>query len=113
MTIHLSKEHEQFVHNAVQAGRYASEDDVLRDALSRLQRELPMETQMASQNAKAAQQSSEEKPLIDALNQRLLAAGLITQLPDPAQDSDDDDPEDQPIEIVGEPLSETIVRERR
>ncbi len=113
MPIHLSKELEQFVHNAVLTGRYASQDDVIRDALSRLKQEMPRETEMAPQNAEAATESSEEESLIDALNQRLIAAGLVTQLPDPAQDIDDDDPNDQPIEIVGEPLSETIMRERR
>ena len=39
--------------------------------------------------------------------------GLITRLPDPALDIDDDDPDDQPVAIKGEPLSETIIRERR
>jgi hypothetical protein len=43
----------------------------------------------------------------------MLASGLITSLPDPFQDLDDDDPEDQPVSIKGEPLSETIIRERR
>ena len=33
MTIHLSKDLEQFVHDAVRAGLYAREDDVIRDAL--------------------------------------------------------------------------------
>jgi hypothetical protein len=47
------------------------------------------------------------------LNQRLLAAGRIASLPDPALDIDDDDPDDQPVIIKGEPLSETILRERR
>ena len=46
-------------------------------------------------------------------DQRLLAAGLISSLPDPALDIDDDDPDDQPVTIKGEPLSETIIRERR
>jgi hypothetical protein len=49
----------------------------------------------------------------DEFNQHLLSIGLITHLPDPALDIDDDDPEDQPIVIEGEPLSETIIRERR
>jgi len=44
---------------------------------------------------------------------RLLASGRITRLPDPAQDLDDDDPDDQPVPIKGEPLSETIIRARR
>ena len=113
MPIQLSKEHEQFVHYAVLAGLYASEDDVIRDAMSRLKQEIPRDTEVAPQNAKAITKSSEEKSLIDELNRRLIAAGLVTQLPDPTQDIDDDDPDDQPIEIVGEPLSQTIIRERR
>jgi len=42
----------------------------------------------------------------------MLLVGLISQLPDPAEDLDDD-PDDEPITIKGEPLSETIIRERR
>ena len=45
-------------------------------------------------------------------NQQLMAAGLITRLPDASLDIDDDDPDDQPVPIKGEPLSETIIRER-
>ena len=41
----------------------------------------------------------------------MLASGLMTQLPDRAADFDD--PDDVPITIKGEPLSETIIRERR
>jgi hypothetical protein len=36
----------------------------------------------------------------------------ITRLPNPSLDIDDD-PDDQPVPIKGEPLSETIIRERR
>ena len=43
----------------------------------------------------------------------MLAEGRIASLPDPALDIDDDDPDDQPVAIKGEPLSETIIRERR
>src|SRR5262249_8478854 len=46
-------------------------------------------------------------------DQHLLKIGLISSLPDPTQDLDDDDPDDQPVTIKGEPLSETIIRERR
>jgi putative addiction module CopG family antidote len=45
MTIHLSKELEQFVHDAVRAGLYAREDDVIRDALIRLKQAMPEGTQ--------------------------------------------------------------------
>ncbi len=58
--------------------------------------------------------AARKKPLTrDEFNRRLMAAGLISRLPDPVLDIDDDDPEDQPIAIEGEPLSETIIRERR
>jgi hypothetical protein len=43
----------------------------------------------------------------------MLASGLITRLQDPALDVDGDEPEDQPVAIMGEPLSETIICERR
>ena len=57
---------------------------------------------------------AKKKPMTrDEFNQHLLSIGLISHLPDPALDIDDDDPEDQPIVIEGEPLSETIIRERR
>jgi hypothetical protein len=58
--------------------------------------------------------ATKKKPLTrDEFNQRLMATGLITRLPDPSLDIDDDDPDDQPVTIKGEPLSETIIRERR
>ena len=46
-------------------------------------------------------------------DQHLLKIGLVSSLPDPALDLDDNDPDDQPVTIKGEPLSETIIRERR
>ena len=66
-----------------------------------------------AKRTKAAQAKS-KKPLTEAeFNQHLLSIGLITSLPDPALDIDDDDPDDAPVTIKGEPLSETIIRERR
>jgi hypothetical protein len=41
-----------------------------------------------------------------------LSIGLISALPDPSLDDDDDDPEDAPVIIKGELLSHTIIRER-
>jgi hypothetical protein len=52
-------------------------------------------------------------PSINELHRKMMARGLITRLPDPSLDIDDDDPADQPVPIKGEPLSETIIRERR
>src|SRR6266436_1772539 len=103
MTIHLSKDLEQIIHDAVRSGLYAREDDVIRDALLRLQRAMPKDKSTPSRKPKNGKSASQtQQPLSpDELNQRLLASGLLTQLPDPAQDIDDD--EDPPIAIKGEP----------
>jgi hypothetical protein len=68
----------------------------------------------SAKKAKPAKAPAPNKPLTRAeFNRRLLAEGRLASLPDPALDIDDDDPDDQPIAIKGEPLSETIIRERR
>src|SRR5271166_2496030 len=119
MTIRLSKDLEQIVHDAVRAGLYARADDVVRDALTRLKESLPegqVKRQPKGKRPKAAKPARPKQKQLLTINQvheRMLASGLITRLPDPAQDIDDDDPEDAPIAIEGEPLSETIIRERR
>src|SRR5207253_10693901 len=100
MTLHLSKDLERFVHDAVRAGLYTSEDDMIRDALTRLRQAMPGETPPAKKAKRAKPAQAKKKPLTrDELNQRLMAAGLITSLPDPALDIDDDDPDDQPVTI--------------
>jgi Arc/MetJ-type ribon-helix-helix transcriptional regulator len=116
MTIHLSKELEQFVHDAVRAGRYASEDDVLSDALERLRRQTPLATP-GSEGSGTAPSSGQSSALgatpmsEDEFKQHLLQCGLMSSLPvraDPASR-----PGFEPISIEGEPLSATIIRERR
>src|SRR3954454_4001422 len=112
MTIHLSKDVEKFVHDAVRAGLYAREDDVVRDALIRLKQTMPKDIEMPGKKTKRAKPAQQKKPLTRAeFDQQLLELGLITQLPDTAADFDD--PDDEPIAIEGEPLSETVIRERR
>jgi Arc/MetJ-type ribon-helix-helix transcriptional regulator len=116
MTIHLSKDMERIVHKAVLAGLYASEDDVIRVALTHLEQTLPKPARTSAKAAKrpkTAARQPKRKPLTVAeIHQQMLASGLITALPDPSQDIDDD-PDDLPVIIKGEPLSETIIRERR
>jgi Arc/MetJ-type ribon-helix-helix transcriptional regulator len=97
MTIHLSSDLERFVHGAVRDGHYATEDDVVNDALARLEQSLP---------------APQKKPITrEEFDKHLLAIGLLSQLPDTSIDFDD--PDDEPIAIKGEPLSETVIRERR
>ena len=113
MTIHLSKELERFVHEAVRAGRYASEDDVVNDALSRLRQAMPEDAAKPGPSTKRAKAAPGKKKVRTEaeLQQYLLKVGLMSQLPDTEADFDDSD--DQPITMKGEPLSETIIRERR
>ncbi len=112
MEIHLSEDLEQFVNDAVRAGFYDREDDVIRDALDRLKETLPPAGKAPARKSRTDRRIKPGRNPVtpEELNRRLLAAGLITPLPDPAEDLDDDEP---PIEMKGEPLSETIIRERR
>ena len=65
-----------------------------------------------AQKVKRAKPTKQKKPLTEAeFDQYLLNIGLMSQLPD--TDADFDDPDDEPITIKGEPLSETVIRERR
>ncbi len=68
----------------------------------------------SGKTAKRTEAAPPKKKMTEAdFDQHLLKIGLISSLPDPALDIDDDDPDDQPVTIKGEPLSETIIRERR
>jgi Arc/MetJ-type ribon-helix-helix transcriptional regulator len=113
MIIHLSKDQERFVHEAVRAGLYASEDAVVSDALTRLKETLPKNTKTPAKKATSNKPAPQKKkPLTEAeFDQHLLKIGLMSQLPN--TDADYDDPGDEPITIKGEPLSEAVIRERR
>ena len=53
MNIHLSKDEERFVHDAVRAGLYASEAAVVSDALNRLRQTMPKPARTAAKKAKS------------------------------------------------------------
>jgi putative addiction module CopG family antidote len=99
MTIHLPEHREEFVRSLVRGGEYASESEVIDEALRLLE-----------QRSRGGAGDATMTP--DELNRRLLADGLMSRLPDPADDIDDE-ADDELTSIEGEPLSETIVRERR
>jgi hypothetical protein len=66
----------------------------------------------STKTAKRARAAPPKKKMTEAeFDQHLLKIGLMSQLPDTAADYDD--PDDVPIAIKGEPLSETVIRERR
>jgi putative addiction module CopG family antidote len=112
MTIQLPEDLEQFVQNAVRDGRYAREDDVIRDALTRLRKATPEDIAMPDRRTKRGKPAQQKKPLAkEEFHRHLIEIGLMSQLPD--TDADFEDPDDQLIKIKGEPLSETVIRERR
>jgi putative addiction module CopG family antidote len=92
MTLDLPAELERFVRDQVLAGRYRSEDDVIRDALEQLRKNAPRMTEAE-------------------FKQHLLQSGRISSMPTPADPASR--PVFQPITLDGEPLSEAIIRERR
>jgi hypothetical protein len=93
-------------------GLYAREDDVIRDAVIRLRQAMPDAAAPAKRTnrAKPAGKAIKSPLTVEELHQQMAARGLVT-LPDTGADFDD--PDDEPIAIKGEPLSETVIRERR
>ncbi len=107
MTIHLPEHLERYVHDQVQAGRYPTEDEVIRDALERHRQAVPPPAHDTGQPELTPEEVAEQE-----LQRRLLAAGIISEikLPPrllPARERF------TPVPISGEPISETIIRERR
>ena len=98
MTIHLPENLENSVREAVQRGQFASVDDAMAQAVSLL-------------FERRNEGPRREATTLEELHRQMLADGLLTQLPNDAGDVDDDG--DEPVLIEGEPLSETIIRERR
>jgi Arc/MetJ-type ribon-helix-helix transcriptional regulator len=98
MTIHLPKDVERSINAEVLSGHFASAADAVAKAWRAF-------------TSQRAQQQPGKAITVDELHRQMLADGLISELPNTALDIDDD--QDAPIEIQGEPLSETIIRERR
>jgi hypothetical protein len=86
------------VHDQVIAGRYPSEDDIIRDALEHLR-------------SHAAKPMTGPRMTEAEFKQHLVKSGRISNLPSPADPASR--PVFQPSALEGEPLSETIIRERR
>jgi putative addiction module CopG family antidote len=98
MNVHISDNSERVIRFHVESGRFATESEVIDAALRLLNQ---------SELGPAA-----KKPLSeDEFKHQLLASGLMTSLPTPLEPAKRR--EFQPVSIDGEPLSETIIRERR
>jgi Arc/MetJ-type ribon-helix-helix transcriptional regulator len=95
LTVDLPEDLEALLRAEVESGRFASIDAAVDLALRRFLKPPPPE----------GIRTEEE------LHRYMYEIGEISHIPDRSMDLDDDD--DEPIEIEGEPLSETIIRERR
>jgi hypothetical protein len=87
---------------------------VVSDALDRLRQTIPKPGRLLAKKARSAKPSPQKfkKPMTEAeFDQHLLTIGLMSRLPD--TDADFEDPDDVPVIIKGEPLSATVIRDRR
>ncbi|MDR3639559.1 MAG: hypothetical protein P4L84_37505 [Isosphaeraceae bacterium] len=100
MTIHLPEDLERFLRTALDCGRFTSEDEAIAEAVRLLR-----ERDQSPASAVARPVTEEE------FRRHLLKIGLMSQVPEGGDGAEDAD--DEPIVIEGEPLSETVIRERR
>jgi Arc/MetJ-type ribon-helix-helix transcriptional regulator len=109
MTIHLPDDLAESVRVEVRRGQFASEDEVVaaavRDYLGR--RHGPVLPAGAAAPAPAGEELSAEE-----LQRRLCAAGVIGEIKPPITDLTPYTHR-QAVPVQGEPLSETVLRERR
>jgi putative addiction module CopG family antidote len=97
MTIHLPEDLDRYLESEVRSGRFSSTEDAITQALRLLrQREAQLQRKQLTP---------------DDVNQQLLEAGLLSQIPPRPEHGTYE--EFSPIAVEGEPVSETIVRERR
>jgi hypothetical protein len=107
VTIHLPDYLERYVHDQVQAGRYSTEDDVIRDALDRHRKAEPLPEPPTGQPVLTPEDIADQE-----LQRRLLAAGIISEIKPPITDLTPYRNR-RAVPIQGEPISETAIRERR
>ncbi|MBV8126718.1 MAG: hypothetical protein JO114_03525 [Planctomycetaceae bacterium] len=108
MTIHLPDDLESSIEAVVHSGRFASVDDAMAEAARLLLRQVtPGQPEPVGQ----ADLTPEERADQD-LQQRLLAAGIISEIKPPITDLTPYRNR-RAVPIQGEPISETVIRERR
>jgi hypothetical protein len=95
------------VHDQVLAGRFRTEHDVICDALERHRQAEPTPA-----NATAQPELTPEEVAEQELQCRLLKAGIISEIKPPPRLLPVRE-RFTPVSITGEPISETIIRERR
>src|SRR5262249_8146923 len=104
MDVQLCEDLERLVQAQLQSGRYTREEDVIQDVWAWLR---------DHQTGEASEQPSRPRPMTDAeFRGHLLRTARISELP-VADGKGWTQGHWKPIPIEGEPLSQTILRERR
>jgi Arc/MetJ-type ribon-helix-helix transcriptional regulator len=100
MTIHLPEDLERYLQAEVSKGHFASEEEAITQAVRLLEQRTP-------------EPQPQAKPLSEEeWERRLVQSGLLSSIP-PGPPATRARRAFKPIRIQGEPLSETIIRERR
>lgn len=108
MTINLPEHLELYLHDQVQGGRYSTEDEVISEALERhRQAQQPTAANTSEQPDLTPEEIADQE-----LQRRLLAAGVVSEIKPPPRLLPAHE-RFSPVPITGEPISETIIRERR
>ncbi|WP_152054211.1 type II toxin-antitoxin system ParD family antitoxin [Tautonia marina] len=106
MNVHITENSENIIRSKVQSGRYSSAEEVIERALRLLE-----EQDKASSPESGAPLTEDQKASLDA-QRRLKEAGLLSEIRLPITDLTPYASR-RAVPIQGEPLSETVIRERR
>jgi Arc/MetJ-type ribon-helix-helix transcriptional regulator len=113
MTIHLPESLQADILAAVRSGRYASIDDAMSEAASLLVQRLKQEQAQQHPARVVSSPGLTPEDIADQeLQRRLLAAGIISEIKPPIVDMTPYQNR-HAVPIEGEPISETVIRERR
>jgi Arc/MetJ-type ribon-helix-helix transcriptional regulator len=107
MMINLPEYLERYLHDQVQAGRFSSEDEIISDALERHRQAEPTSAETTRQPDMTPEEIADQE-----LQRRLLEAGIISEIKPPITDMTPYRNR-RAVPIQGEPISETVIRERR
>jgi len=114
MTIHLPQDLANSIRAEVLSGQFASEDEMVaaavRDYLRRKQH--GQARQMDDAAAAVRPAYAQRQPNAQELQRRLFEAGVLSEIKPPITDLTPYHNR-QTVPIQGEPLSETVIRERR
>ncbi len=108
MDTHISEKSERFIREQLQTGRYRTEDEVVEEAIRLLEAQERRESEAGGGFSGDPQAAA----LDEDLQRRLQSLGLLSEIKPPIRDLEAYRGR-RAVPIQGEPLSETVIRERR